>query len=205
MALGSPSTRPWTSGPAAPSGVGAGTTYHGRGRAGGENGYRRPGRRSRKHPPDRRAYAFASSIPDRAPRAPIHHDDRPRADLSVAAIGREVCRRTSVSTMAATKGHHHGESRPARRARCASRPRQLSTRTTLRVRTDAAAPAERRRPRRVRHRPRGARGSGATRGRRPTPQEHSRTETDRCPPALRTGRDRQGFDRAAPPASPGSG
>ena len=58
-----------------------------------------------------------------------------------------------------------------------------STSTTPRVLTDAAARAACRRPRPVRHLRR-VRGSRATRGPRPPPQEHSRTATDRRPPTL---------------------
>ena len=49
--------------------------------------------------------------------------------------------------------------------------------------TDAVARAACRRPRPVRYLP-GARGSRATRGPRPPPQEHARTATDRRPPTL---------------------
>ena len=86
---------------------------------------------------DRRTYAFASAIPVQAPGAPIHHDNRPRAGLSVATVGRRVCRRIHVhdggrggpSPMRNPDQHDgHG-------ARTGSASR--STRTTPRVRTDS--------------------------------------------------------------------
>ena len=180
-----------------------GKAYHGGGGAGGENGYRRPGRRSQKHPPDRRTYAFASATPSGRQGArfttttgtgrSIGSDRRSRgwpADLS--------------SSMAATEGpsalrnptrHDGGGARTGRVRR--------STLTTARV-SDAAARPERRRPRRVRHWPR-ARGSRATRGPRPPPQGHSRTATHRRPPAVPGGQSSQGIrpGRTAP-APPGS-
>ena len=174
-----------TSGPTAPPGVGAGKRTMGRdtdGRqwvwtAGPKN------RRNPQHPPDRRTNASASAIPVRAPGAPLPHDNRPRAGLSVATVGRRSCRRTSgrryrprrAITMRNPDPHDGSGARRHRACR--------STSTTPRVRTDAAARAACRRPCPGRHLPR-ARGSRATRGPRPPPQEHSRTATDRRPPTL---------------------
>ena len=133
--------------------------------------YRRPGRRN--HAPNRRTYAFASAIPVRAPGAPIHDDERPRADLSVATVGRGLpadgCPRWRPR-----RAITHTESRPARRARCAYRSRQpFGAYDAPRVLTDAAARTERRGPRRVRYRRR-ARGSRAIRGPRQPLPEHAR-------------------------------
>ena len=66
--------------------------------------------RNPQHPPDRRTDAFASAIPDRAPGAPLHHDNRPRAGPSVTTVGRRSARRISGSTIPAAEGHHHAES-----------------------------------------------------------------------------------------------
>jgi len=82
-------------------------------RAEGENGYRQAGRRSQQQPPDRRTYAYASVIPVKAPGAPIHHDSRPRAALSVATVGRGSAGGPQFSTMAAAEGHHPCGIRPS--------------------------------------------------------------------------------------------
>ena len=103
MPSGSLSTRPWASRANCASRSRSREDVPREGRAGGEKVYRRPGRRN--HAPDRRTYAFASAIPVRAPGAPIHDDERPRADLSVATVGRGFAG-GRVSTMVAAAGHH---------------------------------------------------------------------------------------------------
>ena len=151
-----------------------------------ENGCGQPERKSRRnpqHPPDRRTNAFASAVPVKAPGAPLHHDNRPRAGPSVATVGRRSAggpqfpryRPRRAVTMRNPDPHYGSGARRRRAAR--------STSTTPRVLTDAAARAACRRPCPGRHPPR-ARGPRATRGPRPPPQEHSRTATDRRPPTL---------------------
>ena len=195
MPSGSLSTRPWASRSNCASRSRSGEDVPREGRAGGENVYRRPGRRN--HAPNRRTYAFASAIPVRAPGAPIHDDERPRADLSVATVGRGLpadgCPRWRPR-----RAITHTESRPARRARCAYRSRQpFGAYDAPRVLTDAAARTERRGPRRVRYRPPGAGFSG-----HPWPAAAAAgartTATDRRPPTLPDGQRPRDVDLAVP-------
>ena len=80
-------------------------------------------RRKPQHPPDRRTNASASAVPVRAPGAPLLHDNRPRAGLRVATVGK-VCRLISVQRYRRGGPLPMRGSRPARQARCASRRRR---------------------------------------------------------------------------------
>ena len=119
-------TRPWTSGPTAPPGVGAGT-YHGERERTDDNGYGQPEPKSRtdpQHPPDRRTYAFRVGCPTSGARgAPSPR--QPATGRSTGSDRREGLAGGSRFRDAGRGGPSPMRgSRPARRARCASRRRQ---------------------------------------------------------------------------------
>ena len=195
------STRPWTSGPTAPPEVGAGRRNHGRVERGGENGYGQPGRRaSRTHRIDVLTRSRRLS-PSGARGAPS-----PRQPATGRSIGSDrrpkVCRRTCgrryrprrTITMRNPDQHDGSGARRRRAGR--------STSTTPRVRTDAVhAPRAAVRVRFCTCPWREALGPPAARGRRrrSTPVRRRIGVRQRFP--MR--RDRDGFERAAPPCTTG--